>query len=290
MGNEIYKKLLPALMLLVTLTAVNTAETDQILNKEKRRKMAKNKNKHAYYPNNLSITIIYDNNPYKEGMETAWGFSCVVEGMEETILFDTGGNGDLLLENMKKMKIDPNKIETVVLSHIHGDHTGGMLKFLEQNSDVRVFFPESFPDSFKEKVNSLGAELLEVNKETQVCKKVYSTGQMGTFIKEQGLILRTEKGIILITGCAHPGILKMAQKADHMFEEDILLVMGGFHLEWAMAGKVKRIIKAFKDINVKYAGPCHCTGEKARAIFKEHFGENYINAGAGKVIKLIELN
>jgi 7,8-dihydropterin-6-yl-methyl-4-(beta-D-ribofuranosyl)aminobenzene 5'-phosphate synthase len=70
---------------------------------------------------------------------------------------------------------------------------------------------------------------------------------------------------------------------------DILLVMGGFHLEWATRGKIEKIISAFKQNGIRYVGPCHCTGEKARNLFEKPFGKNYISAGAGKVITLDDL-
>jgi len=72
-------------------------------------------------------------------------------------------------------------------------------------------------------------------------------------------------------------------------KDDILLVMGGFHLEWATKGRIEKIISAFKQLGVRYVGPCHCSGQKARSLFEKHFGSNYINIGAGKVITLTDL-
>ena len=85
--------------------------------------------------NNLSITVVYDNNPHKQGLQTEWGFSAYITGPEKTILFDTGGSS-VLLDNMEKLQIEPNSIDTVVLSHIHADHTGGLSSFLEKNCNV----------------------------------------------------------------------------------------------------------------------------------------------------------
>ncbi len=242
----------------------------------------------------MAITVIYDNNPYKEGLETAWGFAASITGTEKTILFDTGGDGSILLNNMQKLAIDPNGIDTVVLSHIHPDHTGGLNSFLEKNSDVTVYLPKSFPKKFKDNVASCGAKIVEVEQSLKICENVYSTGQLGKWIpvaelKEQSLIIRTEAGLLVITGCAHPGIAKIVNTAKELLKDDILLVMGGFHLEWATKGKLEKIISAFKQLNVRYAGPCHCSGDKARALFEKHFGKNYINIGAGKVITMADL-
>ncbi len=235
--------------------------------------------------NKVNITVIYDNNTNKEGLGTAWGFSCVITGLEKTILFDTGGDGSLFLENISKLGIDPNSIELIVLSHVHWDHVGGMESFLEKNHNVDVFVPESFPQDFKQMVSSREGKIVETEKPVQVCRGAYSTGQLGTSIKEQGLIIRTDKGTILITGCAHPGIVNMTRKTKELFNENILFVMGGFHLNATSNRDINSIIKAFKDLQVKYAGPCHCTGDNARKLFAEQYGDKYVNIGVGLIIE-----
>lgn len=238
---------------------------------------------------NLVIKVFYDNNPYREGLETDWGFSCLVAGAEKTILFDTGGNGSILLGNMEKLDVGVNNIDTVVLSHIHADHTGGLEGFLQKNSDVTVYLPVSFPKKFKDDIAAHGSKIVEVEQPVEICGGVYSVGQLGTLIKEQSLVVRTDRGLVVITGCAHPGIVKIVKAAKQLFEDDLFLVMGGFHLEWSTRGKIKKIISSFKDIKVRYAGPCHCSGHRARSLFQEHFGENYIDIGVGKVITLADL-
>ncbi|MHC4260239.1 MAG: MBL fold metallo-hydrolase [Planctomycetota bacterium] len=226
--------------------------------------------------NDLTITVVFDNNPYKEGLETAWGFACVIDG-------------SMLLNNMRKLSVDPDSIDTVFLSHIHPDHTGGLSSFLGRQGDVTVYLLRSFSESLKDRVRQAGAKTVEVYEPLEVCKNVYSTGQLGRLRKEQSLIVRTDKGLVVIAGCAHPGIVKIVSAAKNLLKDDVLLVMGGFHLEWARKGKVEEKISAFKELGVRYVGPCHCTGEKAKRLFEEHFGENYINTGAGKTITLADL-
>jgi 7,8-dihydropterin-6-yl-methyl-4-(beta-D-ribofuranosyl)aminobenzene 5'-phosphate synthase len=237
----------------------------------------------------MTITVVHDNNSYKQGLETAWGFSAFITGTEKTILFDTGGDGSILLGNMEKLAVEPNNIDIVVLSHIHGDHTGGIDSFLEKNSDVTIYLPKSFPKKFKDKATSYGSKIVEVKQSLKICENVYSTGELGRLIKEQSLIIRTDKGLIVITGCAHPGIVKIVNAAKNLLEDNILLVMGGFHLEWATKGKIEKIISAFKQMGVRYVGPAHCSGDKARSLFEKHFGENYIDVGAGKIITITNL-
>jgi len=237
----------------------------------------------------LSITVTYDNNPYKEGLDTAWGFSALLTGLEKNILFDTGGDGSLLLSNIRKLAIDPNIIDIIILSHIHGDHTGGLHSLLEKNPNVTVYLLKAFPEKFKDNVRASGAKMVEVVQPLKICKNVYSTGQLGTWVKEQSLIIQADKGLIVITGCAHPGIVKTLTTAKDFLNDDILLVMGGFHLEWATAGKIEEIISTFEKLNVCYVGPCHCSGDKARRLFEKHFGKNYMNVGVGKVITIADL-
>ncbi len=236
----------------------------------------------------VNITVVCDNNPYKEGLATGWGFSAFITGPEKTILFDSGPGGSLL-GNMEKLAIEPQSIDTVVLSHIHPDHTGGLESFLKKNPDVAVYLPESFPKGFKDKVKAQGAKIVEVEQPMKICENVWSTGQLGKWIKEQSLIIRTERGLIVISGCAHPGIVNIVNAAKDLVKGDILLVMGGFHVEWAGKGKIEKVISVFKQLGVQNVGLCHGSGDKARSLFEEYFGRNYIKLGAGKVITMADL-
>jgi 7,8-dihydropterin-6-yl-methyl-4-(beta-D-ribofuranosyl)aminobenzene 5'-phosphate synthase len=237
---------------------------------------------------NLIITVIFDNNPYEKELGTDWGFAALISGADKTILFDTG-SGELLVDNMRKLSIEPNSVDVVVLSHIHDDHTGGLESFLKENSDVTVYLPKSFPKKFKDNVRNSRAKVIEVGEAVPVCENVYSTGVSGKLIKEQALMIRTDKGMVVMTGCAHPGIVNIVNKARELFKDDILLVMGGFHFEWTTKGRIEKVVSAFKELGIKYVGPCHCSGDKARDLFKKHFENNYIDIGAGKVMTLADL-
>ena len=246
-------------------------------------------NKNYINSQGIEITVIYDNYLFKPGLKTSWGFSCIVRGTEKTILFDTGGNGSILLSNMKKLEIDPQEIDLVVLSHIHGDHVGGLDDFLGQNAEVDVYLPQLFPRNFKEKVRHYGANVFEVQENIKICGDTYSTGVLGMGIKEQALIMPTEQGIIIITGCAHPGIVNIIKKAKHLLKENVFLVTGGFHLMGQSQGNIEKIISEFRNLGIRFVGPCHCSGDTTRQLFQKEYSDYYINIGVGKVIYYNEL-
>lgn len=237
----------------------------------------------------LAITIVHDNNPCVDSLKTAWGFSAFVTGPERTILFDTGSDGTLLLDNMAKLQIDPGKVDIVVLSHTHGDHSGGLTGLLKENPRVQVFLPGSFPAKFKTAVQGHGATVGEVKEPREICKNVYTTGVLGRRIKEQALVIRTQRGLIVLTGCAHPGIVRIIEEVRRLHEGSILIVTGGFHLEWVTKGRVESIITAFQDYGVRHVAPTHCSGDKARRLFRQSYGPGYVDAGVGKTITFPEL-
>ncbi len=237
----------------------------------------------------VTITVAYDNNAYDPRLSTAWGFSCLVELVEErdetVILFDTGGDGALLLSNMDILGLDPQTIDMVVLSHIHGDHTGGLAGLLATGAHPTVYVPRSFPKDFKDRVQAQ-TELRQVSEPQAIAPGVYTTGEMGTGILEQALVLKTVKGLVVITGCAHPGVANMARKAVEIGDDDPHLVLGGFHLGGASRKKIEGIIADFRELGVQKVAPCHCTGDKAIALFREVYGEDFIENGVGKIFKI----
>jgi len=237
----------------------------------------------------LKITVVYDNRLWKEGLEPAWGFACLIEGSDKKILFDTGGDGKVLMSNVKKLEIDPKQVDIVVLSHEHGDHVGGLASFLSANPNVTVYVLRSFPPSIKNEAKGHGAEVVEVAGPAKISEHALSTGEMGTMIKEQSLVIPTDRGLIVITGCAHPGVVDIVKKAKELTNQEVLLVMGGFHLLGHSDAQIKRIISEFSKLGVRYAGPCHCTGDRAIELFAQEYGEHFIQIGVGRTVELSKL-
>ena len=234
----------------------------------------------------ISVTVLYDNYVFDEACDPDWGFACLITGTEKTILFDTGGKGDLLLANFEKMAVRPTDVEQIVISHNHGDHTGGLLPFLKKNRDVSVFLPAKTPVDLVRDAGKLAAETTIVNKPTTICKGAVVLGPMGDKIIEQALAVDTEKGLVIVTGCSHPGIVAIAKKAKEDLHRDIYMILGGTHLLRHSEEDLKGVIDALKELGVQNVAPSHCSGDKAIAMFKEAFGDGFIKMGVGRVINI----
>jgi len=192
------------------------------------------------------IRIIYDNEA-KEGFRRQWGFACLVG---ENILFDTGGALDTLLFNMMRFEVKLALIDTIVLSHSHGDHVGG-IGIVDKLGDVRVFVPRSFSGRFKKKISSRpNVDLVEVSVAMAISDGIFTTGELGQFTKEQALIVETSKGLVVITGCSHPGLENILRSAARFGE--VYGVVGGFH------GFDRLLLLE----NISLVIPCHCTKRK----------------------------
>ncbi|MBN1806648.1 MAG: transporter substrate-binding domain-containing protein [Sedimentisphaerales bacterium] len=240
---------------------------------------------------NLNITILYDNYIFTEGLQTDWGFACLIEGLDRTILFDTGTHGNILLGNAKKLGANLKDIEVLAISHDHRDHYGGMDDFLKQNNNVDVYLLKAFSKERAQTVQRHGATVFSVKGPRQICKGAWLTGELGTQIKEQALVLDTKEGLVVITGCSHPGVVSMVKKACEIIpNKNIHMVFGGFHMPRSSQDEIKDTIKAFRDLGVQYAGPSHCSGDHTIAMFRQAYGENFIKLGVGKRIKLASSN
>ncbi len=232
----------------------------------------------------ITFTVVFDNRPFKAGLEPSWGYSCLIRGAQKTILFDTGGDGSILLANMIKMGIRPSMVDVVFLSHKHWDHAGGLKRVLEANSGATVFVPASCPDDFKCEISSAGGNVVGVDRPQALCSRVWSCGQMGGKMAEQALVVDTDYGAVVLTGCAHPGIVEIVERIHRIGQSDIALLMGGFHLRDSTQGEVRKIIKHLRRMWVLRIAPSHCTGEDAITTFRQEYGPDFLEAGVGSTI------
>ncbi|MBL7197678.1 MAG: MBL fold metallo-hydrolase [Candidatus Omnitrophica bacterium] len=233
----------------------------------------------------LKITIVYDNRLHNERLKRGWGFSCLVEYLDKKVLFDTGDDPEKLSFNLNGLNINPRDIEIIALSHNHWDHTGGMGAVIDKNDKATVYFGQSYPERFKQKIKGKGLEFVLINQIEQISEGIFAGPEMGEFgPKEIPLTVMTNKGLIIITGCAHPGILNIVRIVKEKLNKNIYLILGGFHLGFSL--ELSKIIKGLKEMEIKKVAPCHCSGKRAINLFKEEFKEDFIKVGAGLEIEI----
>jgi 7,8-dihydropterin-6-yl-methyl-4-(beta-D-ribofuranosyl)aminobenzene 5'-phosphate synthase len=186
---------------------------------------------------------------------------------------------------MSQLGLDPFDIDHVVLSHVHGDHTGGLEALLSTGIQPVVWVPRSFPMAFKERVRSM-TEIHEVSGPVTVTDGIHTTGELGSAIIEQSLVLESERGLVVITGCAHPGIVDIVARVKESHPGELYLVVGGFHLAGNSHTEVQQIAIQLKGLGVQKLAPCHCTGAEATRLLAEEWGADFVTCGVGRVIEV----
>lgn len=211
----------------------------------------------------MRITIVYDNTAYDQRLKADWGFACLLDTGSENILFDTGANGRILMDNMEKLAISPEQVDKVVISHDHWDHTGGLSRFLSL-APVPVYLPDPFTGK------PATENVSRILGKTAISDGVYSTGTLKHI--EQSLVVESRGGLVVIAGCAHPGVPEILRAASEMGK--VAALIGGLHG-----------FHDFKAVeNLKTVCATHCTQyqDKLWSLYPDKM----IAGGAGQVIEI----
>jgi len=164
---------------------------------------------------------------------------------------------------------------------MHWDHIGGLDALLAGDVRLTVFIPESFSPSFIRDVRARAQAVVLTSRACQVTPGVWTTDVLQGGMSEQALCVGTEPGLVVVTGCAHPGVVPLVRAAKEFSGRRVHAVLGGFHLASATQRRIAKVIRGLKELGVQRAGPCHCSGDAARARMREAFGKDYIEAGVG---------
>ena len=231
----------------------------------------------------MKFSIVFDNYIANEKLESFWGFSCVIN---DYFLFDTGSNGRALVRNIEKMGFDINKFKYLFISHPHWDHIGGIDSIVDVNRKMSLILPNSLSKLYIRELKTLSRETIVVDEEPKrLFGSFYTTGVMEEAIGEQSLIIDEGEFSVVVTGCAHPGIVNIVKRAISMLNKPVLYVLGGFHLMRSSEDEIINTIRELKNLGVEYVTPTHCTGERAIEMFKIEYGESYIPGGVGRIIE-----
>lgn len=255
----------------------------------------------------VKITILNDNTSGRKCL-AEHGLSFVVETTEK-ILFDTG-HSDVFIENANRIGVNLDEIKTVVISHGHDDHTGG-LRFLS-NKEI-IGHPSIFMKRFRkrdntplgmmfsreEAVSKYGYKLRLSSSPMKIADKVWFMGevprltdfesQSTQFVDENGtddfipddsgMVIESRNGLIVISGCAHSGICNMIKHAKNITNvEKIYAVIGGFHL-LGNDEQTSKTISFLKTEGVENVMPSHCTMFPALTEFYREFGFTQVRSG-----------
>ena len=228
-----------------------------------------------FYMESVSVTfevkIVFDDNQSEEGFIRGQGFSVLIYNYftDSFLLFDTGSDGESLVHNIEKSDVEISDIKKVIISHNHQEHSGGLEEIYNRNSDIEIYVPTENFITYRRKYSK--SKVIEVSEFTEIDTNIYSTGQLGTYLKEQALLLKTfDDEIIVIVGCCHPGLDEIISMAKSL--GPVKAIVGGFH-------NTRNFIALQ---NIKFIGACHCT--QHIDLIKEKFPEQYESIGTGKLL------
>lgn len=251
-----------------------------------------------------------------------WGFAALVEYDGKRILFDTGNDAHTFQRNVEALKIDLTRLDAVVISHRHGDHTSGLSYLLKLNPDVPIYVPQEaaffknpLPPDFLQRHPGLPvtlqyfdgkkperwtsgtpweqANFRSVAEATEIFPGFHllsvQSQKPGTLeMNELSLAIGTPRGLAIVVGCSHPGVEKILERAMKI-DPRLYTVTGGFHLVRTPEPEIRRVGQVLRDIlKIERVAPAHCTSELGFAVLRELFGRRFDEAGLGAVIALPE--
>jgi 7,8-dihydropterin-6-yl-methyl-4-(beta-D-ribofuranosyl)aminobenzene 5'-phosphate synthase len=234
------------------------------------------------------LTILFDNYPGLPELTSLWGFAALIRVPGQTILFDTGSNGRVLLNNMAALGRMPESVDLVFLSHAHWDHLGGLDSVLEVSPQATVVVHEGFSKHLIHDLHDLCAAVVVVGADPQeIAPGLFSTGMLDSQPGEQAIVVDAGKVTAVISGCAHPGMERIVERTNGFLGKKIDWAIGGFHLMDADATGIEESIRALRRLGVGYVVPTHCTGDTAKAAFERAYGNRCVEGGVGREIKLV---
>ncbi|MCL2469676.1 MAG: MBL fold metallo-hydrolase [Alphaproteobacteria bacterium] len=219
-----------------------------------------------------------------------WGLSMLVN---DSLLYDSFANYRTLRKRLSDNKVDPAQIEKIVISHDHWDHINGLWGFLQESriENRPVYLPYGTKEETQQRIRDLGGNPLIVPAPQKLSEDVFLSQTLegdfkGQKVAEHSLVLQTAKGMILLVGCGHPGILKMVQQAKKAFSSPIYGVIGGFHQMHDSEESISQCAQALAKEGVQMVAPTHCSGKRAERIFKGLFSQGYVSLCEGQRLAL----
>jgi len=254
-----------------------------------------------------------------------YGLSILVEVEGLKILFDTGF-GISAAYNARILGVNLSSVDKIILSHGHNDHTGGLREILLETGKIEVIaHPDIWEKKYacageierfggipfrQEELESLGASFNLTREPVWITNNIVTTGEIPMttdyeevdpclFVKKDGrmypdpladdlaLIVKGDKGLVVILGCAHRGIINTLRHARNLTGESrISAVIGGTHLVSASEVGLRKTVADLRKMDIKKLGACHCTGFHALARLAREFGDIFFLNNSGTKLEL----
>ncbi len=257
----------------------------------------------------MKIVVLMEDGIGKGNLLYEHGLSIYIETKEHKILLDTG-KSEKTLDNARALNVPLNEVDTLVLSHGHYDHSGGILSFYKINQNARIYMRRNAGGDYYngERFIGIDKEILKLpniiytddyfkidenlflfskitgRREWPASNKMLSKKESGRmlsddFTHEQCLVVKEDGNEVLFSGCAHNGILNILDRYKDFSEKEATAVFSGFHMmksapyEKDEEAVIKNIGKELRNSStVFYSG--HCTGDEAYSILKEEMQDN----------------
>lgn len=271
----------------------------------------------------LRVTTLTENTTTRAGTLAEHGLCMLVEVDNLRLLLDTG-QSCTAVHNARVLGVDLSRVAHLVLSHGHQDHTGGLREVLAQTREVKVYaHPEVWRPRYavrrgertrysglpfvREQLEAMGAAFHLSDGPAIIAPNVMTTGyvprrtgfeRLDADLKvrtpggwgqdeipdDQALLVKTPRGLVVLLGCAHSGIVNTLLRAREVAgEERIFAVLGGTHLGFSTPEQLERTIAALKELSIEKLGVSHCTGLAAGAVLAREFGERFFYNNVGTV-------
>ncbi len=269
----------------------------------------------------LTISILRDN-VAREGLLAGHGLAMFVRTAVSGFLLDTG-DSDETWDNADVLGVDPSEAQTLVLSHGHYDHTGGLAELLRRSGEMRivahpgVFEPHWAADEggrryigmphTRSEFEAMGARFELSAKPVRIAEGVMTTGQIfqdasplpaqtrlqverdgqtvsDDFADDMSLAVTLPEACVVITGCAHAGVINIVQRCEELSGKPVRALIGGTHLMHSSEEQVREVAEELTRRGVRHIAPLHCTGDSGKQYLAKHFAGETLAAGTGDMI------
>lgn len=235
----------------------------------------------------MKLTLIAEGSTMRERKALRWGVSFLAGN----VLFDAFGREDVFWENVHRFRIDLSRVRHVVVSHGDWDHIAAIGGLLRTHPGLKVHLCGKAGKTLKELVRANGGKIVPVSGPVRISGNIFSLGQMRAdtshgVLYEQALAVKTRNGVSVVTGCAHPGIVRTVRRAAEVFGMKVHTVCGGFHMKDNTLEKDLKIVAELQALGVKKVAPLHCTGASAVRLFRQVYGKRCLDMKEGTVLNL----